>query len=234
MRMYGVYLKLERPYVLVFSTISVDGGLSVKGKKYKLSSDRDLYRLHYFRSIVDAVMVGANTVIIDDPLLTIRLPGYKGKQPYRIVIDGKLRVTPKYKVFNTKYAPTILITSISNKDREIIKRFTSKGVKVLFIDTDKNDPSKLDLRKAVEKLYREFYIRKILVEGGGQLLASLLKNKLIDELYLSISPLIIGLNKTSLIEDFLESPLKLVLKNIFIDHITGEITINYKPVYEEQ
>ncbi|ADI31477.1 RibD family protein [Staphylothermus hellenicus] len=224
---------MERPYILVFSTISVDGGLSVKGKRYRLSSDRDIYRLHYFRSIVDAVMVGANTVIIDDPLLTVRLPDYKGKQPYRVVVDGKLRVMPELRVFDTRHAPTILITSINNKDREMIRRFLSRGVRILFVDTDKYDPSKIDLRKAVEKLYREFSIRKILVEGGGQLIASLFKNRLIDELYLSISPLIIGLNKTSLIEDFLDSPVRLVLKNIFVDHITGEIIVNYKPFYED-
>lgn len=220
----------DKPYIIIFSTISVDGALSVKGRKYRLSSDRDLYRLHYLRSTVDAVMVGANTVMIDDPLLNVRIPGYKGKQPYRIVVDGKLKLSLNYKVFDTSIAPTIIITSNRNKYNEKINDLRKRGVRVLFVR--EHEKTKLNLAEAMEKLYEEYSIRKILVEGGGRLIASLLKNQLVDEIYLSISPLLIGLNKTSLIEDYYSSPLNLRLRKIYIDHVTGEIIVNYLPVYK--
>ncbi len=218
---------MKRPEIIIFSTISLDGGLSVRGMRTKLSSDNDLVRLHFFRYSADAVMVGANTVIIDDPLLTIRYYSEKsGKQPYRIVVDKDLRCSPTKRVFDTSIAPTIVITSREKIGDPKLLGFINRGVSIIF--TNRIDHL-LDLEYALQVLYEHYGIKRILVEGGGYLIGSLLRQGLVDKLIVTVSPVIIGLNKTPLINIRLEDIIRLDLVEAYIDHSTGEITLVYKP-----
>ncbi len=213
----------------MYTTMSIDGGISYPGRKIVLSSDRDLKRLHYYRSIVDGVMVGANTVISDNPLLTVRLPNYTGKQPWRIVVDSKLRTPSSAKVYDTSIAPSILITSNENKYSSRIREYMEKGVEIVFVD--KIEDEILDLRKAFTLIEEKYGIHSILVEGGGYLIGTLLRLKLIDEIHLSIAPVILGKNKVPLVNIELEEPIKLELPDALIDNLTGEIILTYKPLY---
>lgn len=216
--------------VIVYSTISIDGGLDYVNKKIILSSERDLQRLHYIRSIVDAIVVGANTVIKDNPLLTVRLPGYTGRQPYRVVIDGRLRLTPNYRVFDTSIAPSLLITSVRNCRNNKLDLFRKNSVEVVCVS--EINSGELDLLSAFKNLHEYFNIRRALVEGGGILIGSLLKQKLIDKLIVSISPTVLGSSRVSFINTILEKPVKLKIINIEYDHISDEIIVTYKPIYE--
>ncbi len=224
------YIALPRDFkVIIYTTTSLDGGIDRIDKHIALSSNRDLARLHMIRSYVDAVVVGANTVLKDDPLLTVRLPSYKGRQPYRVVVDGKLRVNPSYRVFDTKIAPSVIITS-NRFQRDIrVQEFVSKNVDVIFVD--ELDRETLDLGEGFKELVERYGVEKILVEGGGFLIASLFKQRLVDTFIVSISPLILGLNKVSLVNDFLEETIELELIGIDIDHVSGEIIAVYKPIY---
>ncbi len=215
-----------KPEIITFTTISLDGGISRPGEKTRLSSSRDFERQHLLRSMVDAVMVGANTVLIDDPLLTVRLPGYSGRQPWRIVIDSRLRTSPEARVYDTSKAPTILVTSNENKGK--VSGYEARGVRVVFVN---KQGEWLDLDEAVRKLMDEYGIRKILVEGGGVLIGTLLMQGLIDELIVTISPVLLGKNKTPYIRVELDKPIKLLLEKAEIDRVTGEITLHYRPVY---
>jgi 2,5-diamino-6-(ribosylamino)-4(3H)-pyrimidinone 5'-phosphate reductase len=214
-----------RPYVIVYSSISVDGGLSIRGLRFRLSSDNDLYRLHKLRSIVDAVMVGANTVLIDNPLLTVRLPGYRGRQPYRVVVDARLRTNPSYKVYDTSIAPSILITSSELRGHDRIKEFLDKGVEIVFAS---KRGEYLDLEGALRILYEKYNVKRILVEGGGYLIGSLVREDLIDEFIISITPWIIGNNRVPLINTVLDKPLRLKLVDIHIDSFLNEVILKYK------
>jgi len=221
------YKAMKRPEIIVFSTISLDGGLSVRGMRTRLSSDNDLVRLHFFRYNVDAVMVGANTVIIDDPLLTIRYySGESEKQPYRIVVDKDLRCSTNKRVFDTSIAPTIVITSREKIGDPKLLGFINRGVSIIF--TNRIDHL-LDLEYAVQVLFERYGIKRILVEGGGYLIGSLLRQRLVDKLIVTISPVLIGLNKTPLINIWLNDLIKLDLLEAYIDHSTGEVTLVYKP-----
>ncbi len=214
-----------RPYVIVYSSISVDGGLSVKGLRFRLSSDNDLYRLHRLRSVVDAVMVGANTVLIDNPLLTVRLPGYRGKQPYRVIVDARLRTNPSYKVYDISIAPTILVTSSDLRSHDRVRDFLRRGVEIVFVN---RRGEYLDLRRALRILYEEYNIKKILVEGGGYLIGSLVKEGLIDEFIVSITPWFIGNNRVPLINTVLDRPLRLKLVDIYVDSLLNEVILKYR------
>lgn len=214
---------------IVYSTISLDGGLDLKEGKIVLSSDNDLRRLHYFRSIVDAIMIGANTVLKDDPLLTVRYGYEREYQPYRIVVDARLKTSPSYRVYDTSLAPSILVTSVNNRDRDVINEFMEKGVEIVFLEEENGLLKLSDLRSYLSIKYG---FRKILVEGGGYLIGMLLKMKLIDKLYVALSPMLLGLNKIDFVNVWLDKPIKLLFKSIYVDDYSGEVVLEYQPIYQ--
>src|ERR1700687_4199771 len=115
----------SRPYVIVSAAMSIDGKLATRTGRSNLSSKRDLIRVHKLRKTVDAILVGKNTISIDDPLLTVRY--VKGKNPIRIILDSKGSLSSKSRVIETaKKIPTMLVVS-ENAPRKV-KRFISKGV----------------------------------------------------------------------------------------------------------
>ena len=179
-------LTKKRPYVRVFVTMSTDGKIASRSGDSNLSCPYDLKRLHELRAMSDGIMVGANTVKKDNPLLTPRLVPHI-KKPARIVIDGRLSLEPDYKVFDLREAPTYLITTTAG-DREKMKKFEEIGV-TLIIQDNKN--GRINMSGALNALFEKGF-RNILVEGGGTLIWTLFKEKLVDEFRVTISPFIIG------------------------------------------
>ena len=91
-------MEKSRPYVIISGAISIDGKIATKTGDSKLSSKQDSIRLHKLRSKVDAILVGKNTVLVDDPLLTVRHT--IGKNPTRIILDSKGILSNKSKISN--------------------------------------------------------------------------------------------------------------------------------------
>ncbi len=176
---------MRRPYVRVYATTSVDGKIASRTGDSRLSCPYDKLRLHSMRAIVDGVMVGANTVIRDNPQLTVRL--VKGKNPVRVIIDGSLKIPLNARVLDVSEAPTIIVTSSTAK-QEKIEQLRSLGVDVIVIESES---SLVDMSKALEALHDKG-LRDLLVEGGGTLLWHLISKKLVDELRITISPYVIG------------------------------------------
>ncbi len=174
-----------KPRVTIFSTMTVDGKIASKTGYSKLSCPHDLERLHRLRSENDAVMVGANTVIKDDPRLTVRL--VKGPQPVRIVVDAKLRTPSTSKVYQG-LPPTIIITDERLED---LARTKYSGVGIIGVPLDSG---MLNMRTALSRLW-DMGIRSILVEGGGFLNWSLISQGLVDEVRVTVSPYIFGGNR---------------------------------------
>ena len=133
----------------------------------------------------DAVMIGANTAIRDDPRLTVRYVNYPN--PVRVVIDGKLKAPTSLRIFNTSEAPTILITS-STAPHDKVEELSRKGVNIIVAESD---GSNIVLADALRKL-RDAGIKSVLVEGGGELIWGLFREGLVDEYRVTISPYIIG------------------------------------------
>ncbi len=173
-----------RPWVRIVSACTLDGKIASKIGYSKLSCKYDLIRLHRHRAECDGVMIGANTANIDDPILTVRYVKCR-RQPYRVVIDGKLKCRLDLRLFKTaREIPTIVFTT-SIADQSKISELKKMGVIVEVLGHEQ-----VPLDKALEVLYHKYGIRKLLVEGGGTLNWNLIEMELVDEIYLTITPYI--------------------------------------------
>lgn len=167
-----------RPYVIINCAMSLDGKIALPSKiQTKISSEKDIVRVHKLRNECDAILVGIGTVLSDDPKLTVKEKYVKNpSQPYKIVIDSKLRIQKNAKIFENNKA--IVATTIGK----------SKNLPCEIIECG---DEKVDLKKLLEILSSKG-IKKILVEGGGTIIWSFLKERLADEIYVFIGNIIIG------------------------------------------
>src|SRR5574341_1000455 len=138
----------SRPYVILSAAISLDGNIATKTGDSKLSSKKDLVRVHKLRSRVDAILVGKHTMTIDDPSLTVR--HVKGKNPIRIILDSNGSIKSNSKIIQTsKQIPTIIAVSekISEKN---IARLQRHGLEVI-----KCGYKKINLKKLLHILKKK-------------------------------------------------------------------------------
>jgi len=177
-------MEKSKPYVILSAAISIDGKIATKTGDSSLSSKQDSIRLHKLRSKVDAILVGKNTVLQDDPLLTVR--HIKGKNPTRIILDSKGTLFTKSKILQTSSdISTIIAVSkiISKSNLDKLNKFP-----VDVITAGQNSVNiKLLLKKLLDKK-----IETILVEGGGTINWEFIKQNLFDELIITLSPFLIG------------------------------------------
>ena len=214
-----------RPYLVVYSTITVDGRLASKTGFSQLSCLHDLKRLHQLRASSDAIVVGANTIIVDDP--SLRLKYVEGRNPDRIVVDGLLRSPLNARVFTLRTAKTLVLTT-GKASGEKVEALRKMGVEVLIIG---NEPP-INMYEALSLLYKRGY-RKVMAEGGGGLLWTLFKDSVVDELWLTISPYIFGgRDAVSLVEgegfSSVEDAVKLEPYHVSLCECKKEIHVRYK------
>ena len=178
--------KSSKPYVILSAAVSIDGKIATKTGDSKLSSDQDFIRLHKLRSKVDGILIGKNTVLQDNPLLTVRHT--RGKNPIRIILDSKGNISSKSKILQTsKEVPTIIAVSksISKSNLERLCKFPVD----IIITGEKYVNVKLLLKKLLDKK-----ISTILVEGGGTTNWEFIRQDLFDELIITLSPFLLGGN----------------------------------------
>jgi 2,5-diamino-6-(ribosylamino)-4(3H)-pyrimidinone 5'-phosphate reductase len=178
--------EIVRPYVIIGGNISIDGKIAPKdGMGSSLSqfmSEGLVSRLHKLRSEVDAIVIGVNTVITNNPLLTVR--AVKGKNPSRIVFDSKARTPLDSNIFSSD-ADTIVFTSKKASPDRI------ESIKKLGADVQICGENKVDAESALSKM-QEMGLQRVLVEGGGKIRWSFLKIGAVDEIFLYMSPIVIG------------------------------------------
>ena len=177
-------MEKSRPHVILSAAISIDGKIATRLGDSKLSSKKDKIRLHRLRSKVDAILVGKNTIHIDDPLLTVRY--VKGKNPIRIILDSQGTISVNSKILQTcNKIPTIIAVSkkISKLNLQKLKKFP-----VEIIMTGENT---VNIKLLLTNL-RKRKINTILVEGGGTINWQFIQNNLFDEVLITIAPFIIG------------------------------------------
>ena len=212
-------------HVILSAAISIDGKISTRANDSKLSSKEDKIRLHKLRSKVDAILIGKNTLLQDDPLLTVRYT--KGKNPIRIILDSKGTIPISSKIIKTSNKiPTIIVVSKKITDTNLLK------LKKLPIEIIVAGENSVNLKLLMKKLSTK-NIKTILVEGGGTVNWEFIKNNIFNELIVTLSPYLVGgTDATSFVEGkgfakIINSP-KLKLKSI--KRLKNYLVLNYTKV----
>lgn len=210
-----------KPFVLLNSAMTVDGKIATENSSMKISGEQDLIRVHELRKKYDAIMVGINTVIVDNPKLTIhKIKASKKDNPIRIIIDSKGRTPSDALVLNND-AKTIIIVSKKAPKKNLEK--LEKKCDILVCGDEQ-----VNLKEAMRKLYLEG-IRSILLEGGSTLNFSMFKEGLIDEVSICIGSKILGGSTSKTFVDGEgfepENCVKLELKNI--EKIDNDVVLSY-------
>ena len=180
--------KTGLPLVTLKFAQTLDGKLAtVTGDSRWISSPSSLRLAHRLRSVHDAVLVGVQTIIRDDPLLTVRL--VNGRSPLKIVADSRLRIPLRCRLLAKRAAPSTVIATTSMSDQRKADKIISAGAQVWHIRKDGSD--RVDLRHLLQKL-GSAEVRSVLVEGGSGILTSLLRRRLPDYLLAVIAPKMVG------------------------------------------
>ena len=183
------YIKNKEPYVVMKYAMSADGKIATSsGESQWITGNLAREHTHRTRHTLSAIMVGIGTVLADDPLLTCRIPG--GKNPVRIICDTALKIPLDSKIVQTaKTVPTIVAASACNASFNN-KKEQLEAMGLTIIET-KLKNSKLDLKDLMQKI-GETGIDSILLEGGGTLNYSALKQGIVQKLQIYIGARIFG------------------------------------------
>ena len=184
------FITSKLPYVTLKAAQTLDGMIADKNNYSEwISSSESRKYVHWLRARYDAVLIGSETARIDNPKLTVRM--VEGRNPYRVVLDSSLKLKSDLNLFKINSDnKTIVITSEKNKSKlKKINQLEKLGVKVLFVKSDAQGRMQL---KSVLKEIAKLQISSILVEGGSKIYSSFLKQKLFDDIFLFVSPKILG------------------------------------------
>ncbi|MFH1825797.1 MAG: bifunctional diaminohydroxyphosphoribosylaminopyrimidine deaminase/5-amino-6-(5-phosphoribosylamino)uracil reductase RibD [bacterium] len=181
------YMTSKRPYVVLKTAITLDGKIATKtGASRWVAGQESLKYAHHLRNVYDAILVGVNTVLVDNPKLTTRRVK-RVKNPIRIVLDAFARTPVTADVVKTKGARTIIVVGAQAKAKKIWQ-LEKAGAEILQLPAPKG---KIDLKKLLQKLGK-MKIASLLIEGGGEVNASFLEAGLVDKGLFIIVPKIFG------------------------------------------
>ena len=179
------FMTRRLPYVTVKVAQSLDGKIATRtGESKWISSDKSRSYSHKLRNDFDAVMVGVNTVLRDNPQLD---PWYSKKHPVKVIVDSKLSTPENANIFSRGKVIVVTLPVLPGQETENRRKLSSKAV-ILEV---KEKNGQVNLKDMMKKL-AALEITTVLVEGGGTLIGSLFDEGLVDRVLFFISPKIIG------------------------------------------
>ena len=180
------YIRTKRPFVVMKYAMTLDGKIAAyTGASKWITGEEARGHVQRMRHRYPAIMVGVGTVLVDDPLLSCRIPG--GKNPLRIICDTNLRTPPNSQIVTTaSQIPTILATCCL--EREKWQVFEDAGCRVISVDRRNGH---VDLSQLMEKLGQE-QIDSVLLEGGGTLNWAALESGIVQKVQAYIAPKLFG------------------------------------------
>ena len=174
----------NRPRVILSAAASIDGKIATRTGDSNLSSVDDLARVHELRSMADAILVGKNTVLRDDPLLTVR--HVQGANPIRVILDSNAEIPCDCQILKTAHdVPTIIVASKQASEANLAELAG-------FADVIVVGEHSVDVRFLLDILYSEENVKTLLVEGGGRVNWEFIRLGLFDEIIVTISPYLLG------------------------------------------
>jgi diaminohydroxyphosphoribosylaminopyrimidine deaminase / 5-amino-6-(5-phosphoribosylamino)uracil reductase len=193
-------IRLGRPLVTVKAATSLDGRIAtVTGQSQWITGAMSRALGHGMRARHDAILVGTRTAIADNPSLTCRLPGLEAASPIRVVVDGRNELPLTHTLVATaKQTPTWMLT---RSDSDPVRRRGYEDAGVRMIDVAVNSEGNLDLSAALKAL-GGLGVTRLMVEGGGRIIAGLLLSDLVDRLVWFRAATLIGGDGVSAVAGF--------------------------------
>lgn len=214
---------MARPYVILNAAMTVDGKIATRAGDSRISSEADLDRLHRLRAKVDAVMVGAGTILADNPSLTVRR--VRGSNPIRVVVDGRGRIPDDAKALDRSAMTVVAVSNEAKKWK--IEKLRGTGVRVIV-----HRGKRVNLRRLLEELH-SIGVRTLLLEGGSNLNWNMVAQGLVDEVRVAVSPRLIGGEQAKTLvggTGFAEVRQGIELKLLKVKKFDGELLLIYRVV----
>lgn len=182
LRFFRKYTTTRLPYLSAKVAMSLDGYIAAKdGSSRWITNDKARSFGHHLRDIHDGILVGASTVLHDNPELTCRIPG--GRNPKKILVLGAREIPLTAKVFDN--APPIIVITDTLHPKAAIEGYISKGAIII-------DAPNVIFSDILKQLASEHNIQSILVEGGSRIISNLTGANLIDRFYIFYAPVLLG------------------------------------------
>jgi diaminohydroxyphosphoribosylaminopyrimidine deaminase/5-amino-6-(5-phosphoribosylamino)uracil reductase len=191
-RPFFKYVASGQPWVIAKFAVSLDGKLATNtGESQWITGEQSRQRVHHIRNVTDAILVGAGTVLADDPSLTTRLQNNTEsiRNPLRIVVDSSGRVSPKARIYHPDTPGDSVLATTSQTKSSHCEKLQSQGVKIWNLPEDAN--GRVNLKSLLNRIGQEEMLT-LLVEGGSELLGAFVTDGLLDQVCAFFAPIIIG------------------------------------------
>lgn len=204
--------KNRKPYVILNSAMTLDGKMATKTGSSEISGKEDLLRVHELRREVDAIMVGINTVMTDDPKLTVhKIRADKKDNPIRVVVDSRARTPLFSRILNSEASTIIAVTDAASPER--VEKLNEVAEVMVC------GKNRVDLDLLMEKL-ASLGVKTLMLEGGSTLNYSMLIGGLVSEMRVCIAPMIAGGKDAKTLADgdgvdYMKDAVKLKLKKSY-------------------
>lgn len=183
------YVTSKQPFVVLKAAVSLDGKIAtVTGESQWITGPESREFTHHLRHRYDGILVGVNTVLADNPSLTTRLPGGKGKNPVRIILDSKARTPVDANIIKYPQDTVTIIAATAAADPSRVAALRQAGAEVLLLPATDTG---VDINQLLKELARR-QITSLLVEGGAKVHASFIAARAVDKVYWFIAPILIG------------------------------------------
>jgi diaminohydroxyphosphoribosylaminopyrimidine deaminase/5-amino-6-(5-phosphoribosylamino)uracil reductase len=183
------YVTTGRPFVFLKVAMSLDGRIAAStGDSKWITCEESRARVHQLRDQVDAVLVGCGTVAQDDPLLTTRLPDDDGKNPVRVILDGRARMPTDARVLAERTAGALWVVVGESAESDRVSSLRESGAKVVALpDSD----GRVDFDTVLRELGRR-EITSLLIEGGKSVFTEALRSGSVDKVLAFVAPVMLG------------------------------------------
>jgi diaminohydroxyphosphoribosylaminopyrimidine deaminase/5-amino-6-(5-phosphoribosylamino)uracil reductase len=186
---YIKYITRGIPFVTLKAAVSLDGRIASRtGDSRWISAAGTREYIHLLRGEYDALMVGINTLLRDDPLLTVRHPNWAGKKIARVILDSKLRFPLSARMLSTVAQGRIIVFTRAGAPAAKAEALEKNGIEVVFVREALENGGLEDVLRELGR--RE--IAGLLVEGGSRIETNFIERKLADKIVLTLSPKLIG------------------------------------------
>jgi diaminohydroxyphosphoribosylaminopyrimidine deaminase/5-amino-6-(5-phosphoribosylamino)uracil reductase len=174
------FARTKKPWVIIKWAQSADGFLARTDKKRWITNSKSRKDVHKLRRKAQAILVGINTVLADDPMLTARPD--TGNQPIRVVLDSQLKILLNCNLIKTaKKTPILIFTTLKNDKKTLLLK--KKGAEIITVSPANG---KCNIKNVIDELAQK-NIQQVLVEGGKEVITSFLKQKLADQIIIYTS-----------------------------------------------